>query len=148
VGHLAQRQSHLTQCRLTNTLRRSAKQRVVMPIERTLSDVQAFLPIAPREYLVLFALAEGPAHGYAILKAIESGSGSVPVDPANLYRSLRKLTRDRLVVEAAPVERDTAVVPRRLYRLTPLGRRVLGAEAKRLTGLVDAARARRLVSST
>jgi PadR family transcriptional regulator PadR len=119
-----------------------------MPAERTVSDAQSFLPIAPREYLVLFALAEGPAHGYAILKAIESGSGGVPFDPANLYRSLRKLTRDGLVIEAASLERHSAGAPRRQYRLTPLGRRVLAAEAKRLTWLADAARARRLVSST
>jgi DNA-binding PadR family transcriptional regulator len=111
-----------------------------------LADVQAFLPLPPRDYLVLFALADGPAHGYGILKVIESGSGGVPFDPANLYRSLRKLTRDGLVVEAAGREPDTAGAPRRRYRLTTLGRRVLTAEAERMTWLADAARSRRLVS--
>jgi DNA-binding PadR family transcriptional regulator len=70
----------------------------------------------------------------------------VPFDPANLYRSLRKLTRDGLVVEAAGREPDTAGAPRRRYRLTTLGRRVLTAEAERMTWLADAARSRRLVS--
>src|SRR3970040_491211 len=83
---------------------------------RIAADVQAFLPLPPRDYLVLFALAGGPAHGYGILKAIESGSGGVPFDPANLYRSLRKLTRDGLVIEAAGREPDSAGAPRRRYR--------------------------------
>ena len=117
-----------------------------MPPAVTLADVQAFLPLPPRDYLVLFALAEGPGHGYAILKTIESSSGGVSFDPANLYRSLRKLSRDGLVVEAVARERDTPGAPRRSYRLTPLGRRVLAAEASRLASLTDAARALKLVS--
>jgi DNA-binding PadR family transcriptional regulator len=117
-----------------------------MPASPTVADVQALLPLPPRDYLVLFALADGAVHGYGILKAIESGSGGVPFDPANLYRSLRKLTRDGLVVEAAGRERGEAGGPGRRYRLTPLGRRVLIAEARRLASLADAARARHLVS--
>jgi DNA-binding PadR family transcriptional regulator len=119
-----------------------------MSLSRSAPDVQAFLPLAPRDYLVLFALAEGPAHGYGILKSIESGSGGVPFDPANLYRSLRKLTRDALVVEAGGSEADSSGPPKRRYRLTRLGQHVLAAEAKRLASLTDAARARRLVSPT
>jgi DNA-binding PadR family transcriptional regulator len=110
------------------------------------SDVQAFLPLAPRDYLVLFALAERPGHGYAILKEIERSSGGVVFDPANLYRSLRKLTRDGLVAELQGRQRRTPGAPRRLYGLTALGRRVLEAEATRLSRLADAARALRLVS--
>ncbi len=103
----------------------------------SVEQVHALLPLPPRDYLVLFALAEGPDHGYAILKAIESGSGGVPFDPANLYRSLRKLTRDGLVIETPERARDTPGAPRRRYTLTPLGRRVLAAEATRLASLAD-----------
>ena len=117
-----------------------------MPSSSTIADVQAFLPLPPRDYLVLFALAERPGHGYAILKTIEASSGGVPFDPANLYRSLRKLTRDGLVMESPGGERDTHGAPRRRYSLTALGRRVLTAEATRLARLADAARALRLVS--
>lgn len=109
-------------------------------------DIQTFLPLAPREYLVLLALAEGPAHGYAILKTIESASGGLPFDPANLYRSLRKLTRDGMVAEAPDRAGDTQGAPRRQYSLTPTGRQVLRAESTRLARLADAARALRLVS--
>jgi DNA-binding PadR family transcriptional regulator len=117
-----------------------------MPSPSAAIEVQAYLPLSPRDYLVLLALVDGPAHGYGILKAIESGSGGVPFDPANLYRSLRKLSRDGLVLEAAVRERHTAGGPGRRYRLTSLGRRVLTAEAQRLAWLTDAARARHLVS--
>jgi len=119
-----------------------------VPAHPEAADVHALLPLPPRDYLILFSLAGGPVHGHGILKAIESGSGGVPFDPANLYRSLRKLERDGLVIEAAGRERDPAGPPRRLYRLTRLGRGVLVAEADRLVRLAHAARARHLVSST
>jgi DNA-binding PadR family transcriptional regulator len=118
---------------------------MTVPSDR--ARVQGLLPLAPRDYLILFALDAGALHGHAILKAIEAESGGVPFDPANLYRSLRKLERDELVEETAHDRGDTKGPPRRCYRLTRLGRTVLGAEADRLARLTDAARARRLVSS-
>jgi PadR family transcriptional regulator, regulatory protein PadR len=118
-----------------------------MPADETAAQVASRLPLPPRDYLILFALVDGPRHGHGILKLIEAGSAGVLFDPANLYRSLRKLNRDGFVVEApdhAPVSRPI----RRRYRLTKLGRAVLTAEARRLTTLADAARARRLVSAS
>jgi DNA-binding PadR family transcriptional regulator len=115
--------------------------------ETTAARVASRLPLPPRDYLILFALVDGPRHGHGILKAVEAGSAGVLLDPANLYRSLRKLERDGSVLEAT--DRTAAVIgpPRRCYRLTSLGRAVLTAEARRLTTLADAARARRLVSA-
>lgn len=118
-----------------------------MPTEKTNPDVDELLPLHPRDYLILFSLADGRLHGYGILKAIEEQAGSVLFDPANLYRSLRKLERDGQVEEAeGPADDDDR--RRRYYRLTPLGRRVLVAEAERLIRLADAARARDLVAGT
>jgi PadR family transcriptional regulator, regulatory protein PadR len=117
-----------------------------MPVYETAARVAFLLPLQPRDYLILFALVDGPRHGHGILKSVESGSAGVLFDPANLYRSLRKLDRDGFVVEAtdhAPVSGPI----RRRYRLTKLGRAVLTAEARRLATLADAARARRLVSA-
>ena len=49
-------------------------------------------PLAPRDLLVLAVLAEGPQHGYGIIKAVEERSSQdVLLDPANLYRSLRRM---------------------------------------------------------
>src|SRR5579863_127549 len=115
-----------------------------MPADQTATRIASLLPLLPRDYLILFALVDGPRHGHGILKSVEAGSAGVLFDPANLYRSLRKLHRDGLLIEAtdrAPVSRPI----RRRYKLTPLGRAVVTAEAHRLATLADAARARRLV---
>jgi DNA-binding PadR family transcriptional regulator len=111
----------------------------------TAADVAAHLPLAPRDYLILFALTESARHGHGILKSVESQSDHVPFDPANLYRSLQKLQRHGLIAETDDDE-PAAGPPRRCYELTRLGRAVLTAEAHRLTRLADLARARRLVA--
>ena len=113
----------------------------------TAAHVASLLPLQPRDYLILFALVGGPLHGHGILKSLESESGGVLFDPANLYRSLRKLDRDGLVVETSGDGTDAAGPTRRFYRLTNLGRAVVTAEAERLARLADSARARKLVST-
>lgn len=109
------------------------------------ADVSAHLPLPPRDYLILFALAESARHGHGILKSVEAHSGDVPFDPANMYRSLQKLERNRLIAETDDDD-PPAGPPRKCYALTRLGRAVLTAEAGRLTRLADLARARRLVA--
>jgi DNA-binding PadR family transcriptional regulator len=103
--------------------------------------LETLLPLQPRDYLILFALAEGPLHGHGILKAVEEESGGVTLDPANLYRSLKRLQRDELIARAS-VAGDSR---RQNFELTGLGREALTAEANRLVLLADAARARNLV---
>lgn len=108
------------------------------------------LPLNPRDFLILFALVEGERHGYAILKQVEGeSSGQVRLDPANLYRSLRRLMKEGLVTEsekrAAP---DLDDERRRYYALSELGASVVVAEAVRLSRLMDAARARNLIPET
>ena len=116
-----------------------------MPPASMNSRISALLPLAPRDYLILFALVDGPRHGHGMLKSIETESHGVLLDPANLYRSLRKLERDELVSETRDSGTDTEGPARRFYKLTKLGRDVLAAEAERLAHLTDAARARKLV---
>jgi len=107
-------------------------------------DLQQFLPLQPRDYLLLFALSGGPRHGYGLIKDVERDTaGEVTIDPANLYRSIKRLTKDGLVAEAdAP---DDAGERRRYYRITPLGTRVVRAEAARLAELASLAKARKLI---
>src|SRR5262245_2269040 len=81
----------------------------------------SLLPLAPRDYLILFALVDGPLHGHGLLKRLETEANGVPFDPANLYRSLRKLERDALIVEAAAAAEGQGP-PRRAYRLPRPGR--------------------------
>ena len=102
------------------------------------------LPLAARDFLILLALVEGGGHGYAILQSIaEESDGAVRMDPANLYRSLRRLAREGLVVEHDPDE-----TRRRRYELTPAGIDVVASEAGRLERLVSVARNKKLLSAT
>ena len=105
-------------------------------------DPEGFLPLHPFEFRILLALAEGPAHGYPIIKVIEERDGSWKrVLPANLYRRLRGM-RDRGLVEEveAPEGAPDDDRPRRTFALSELGRRVAVAEARRLDALVTDAR--------
>jgi DNA-binding PadR family transcriptional regulator len=111
------------------------------------TDIQAFLPLQPRDYLMLFALSAGPRHGYGLIKDVEADTaGAVTIDPANLYRSIKRLTKDGMVAEAdAPSVEDRGDERRRYYRITPLGQRVVRAEAARLADLANLARERKLI---
>jgi len=105
-------------------------------------DPNHHIPLSPRDFLILLVLAEEPLHGYGILKAIEARVGDdVSLDPANLYRSLKRLRRDEIVdVTEAPDDVDTPVEQRRYFALTETGRAVVAAEAHRLEKLTAVAR--------
>ena len=98
---------------------------------------RAVVPLAPRDLLVLAVLSDGPLHGYGIVKAVESRSAQgVLLDPANLYRMLRRMSRDGWVEEVeSPAEGR-----RRTFDLTGTGREVLGAEIRRLDRLLSQVR--------
>jgi DNA-binding PadR family transcriptional regulator len=110
---------------------------------------QGFLPLNPRSLMVLLGLAEGRAHGYEIKKRAEERSrGKVNLDAGALYRTLAQFLADGLIEEVPQDPGEEAVdARRRYYRLTSLGKDVLGAEVARLAELVDFARARELVES-
>ncbi len=105
-----------------------------------------FIPLNPRDYLVLFSLTAEERHGYGIVKEVENHSaGSVRMDPSNLYRSLKRLINNGLVEESEPLSDENSDERRRFYSLTSLGRDVVSAEAHRLSRLTDAARASDLI---
>ncbi|MFG1661325.1 PadR family transcriptional regulator, partial [Micromonospora chersina] len=82
-------------------------------------------------FLVLTVLAEGPRHGYGIMKAVEQVSrGAITVRPGALYAALDRLTVEGLI-EVASEEAIPGGRARRYYRLTPLGANRLGSEAER-----------------
>lgn len=99
-------------------------------------DPADHLPLAPRDLLILAVLAEGPSHGYGLIKAVETRSESgVLLDPANLYRVLRRM-RDLGWIEEAEGSGDR----RRVHRITAEGRALLAAELGRLERLLGQAR--------
>jgi DNA-binding PadR family transcriptional regulator len=95
-------------------------------------DVSRYLPLAPRDLLILAVMAEGPIHGYGLIKAVEERSqAGVLLDPANLYRVLRRMKDHRWIRVAAD-----GSARRRSYAITALGRSVLAAELARLEELL------------
>jgi len=86
-----------------------------------------------RQYDLLRALVDGEErHGYALLGALRALPGGAPLGPTTLYRSIRYLLMDGLIVEAAPRADPTLDDrPRDYYRITPQG-----AEALRTPGRV------------
>lgn len=99
-------------------------------------DVTDHLPLAPRDLLILAVLAEAPLHGYGLIKAVEERSSSgVLLDPANLYRVLRRMRALGWIEET-----DDEGERRRTHRITTAGRSVLAAEVGRLERLLDQAR--------
>lgn len=99
-------------------------------------DVQDHLPLAPRDLLILVVLAEGPSHGYGLIKEVEERSESgVLLDPANLYRVLRRMRELGWIEEA-----DSDHARRRVHRIADRGRALLSAELARLERLLAQAR--------
>jgi DNA-binding PadR family transcriptional regulator len=84
---------------------------------------------------ILIALAERDLHGYAIMQDVsERTGGKMRLGPGTLYGSIKRLLEQGLILE---LENDAR---RRYYRLTPLGRKAVKAEAARLVELVNQAR--------
>lgn len=98
--------------------------------------------LSPQVFHILLALADGPAHGYAIMQMVEDETdGTIRLGPGTLYGAIRRLRADGLIEETAGDAGDV----RRCYRLTRRGRGVMQSEARRLERLVEAARARHLL---
>jgi DNA-binding PadR family transcriptional regulator len=105
-----------------------------------MTGVRELLPLRPSDIYILLVLADGPRHGYGIMKEVERESaGEVRLEVGSLYRLLGRLLAEGLLEEDEGGER------RRYYRLSRLGRRVLKAEAVRLAGLVNLVRIRKLL---
>jgi DNA-binding PadR family transcriptional regulator len=104
-------------------------------------------PLNPRDYLILLSLSEGPRHGYGLLKDVARlTDNEVRFDPANLYRSLKRMIKQGLVSEtAAPEPNSDEDERRRYYAVTEAGAGRVQAEAVRLDRLTRVARERRLI---
>lgn len=108
---------------------------------------QELLPLTPAVFHILLALSGGARHGYAIMKDVEAlTGGQMVMGPGTLYGTIKRLLQAGLIEETeAPPGDELDDRPRRFYKLTNHGRRLLQAEAARLEKLVQAARARQLL---
>ena len=103
------------------------------------------LPLSEPVFEILLALADGPLHGYAIMREVEERTGGrVRLGPGTLYGAIRRL-REQGVLEETEVVGDEGDERRRSYRLTGFGREVAVGEAERLRRLLEAARGKRLL---
>ena len=110
-------------------------------------DPAGMLPLTPAVFHILLALAEGERHGYAIMREVaDSTGGQIKMGPGTLYGTIKRLLAAGLVKESA--ERPDPGLDderRRYYQLTSPGRRVVTAEAERLSAMVKLAQGKRLL---
>src|SRR5262252_5922016 len=83
-------------------------------------SVESFLPLTPAVFHILVTLADGEAHGYAVMQEVTRRSGGgVRLGPGTLYGAISRLLEDGIIEESEerpdPERDDTR---RRYYRLT------------------------------
>ena len=105
-------------------------------------DPESFLPLPRDTFHILVSLADRERHGYSVMQDVaERTSGALRLSPSSLYAAIKRLLTQGLIAELAerpdPEHDDER---RRYYELTPLGRRVAKAEARRLERLLADAR--------
>jgi len=96
------------------------------------------LPLTHLMYAVLLLLAEKTDHPYELVRRVRERSGGL-IDPGtgSFYSVLARAQQQGMIRESS-AQADTR---RRVYEITPLGRRALAAEAARLASQVKAAHA-------
>ena len=114
-----------------------------MSVETGLADTSPLLPLPPATFHILLAVADGDRHGYGIIQDVAARTGrELKLSAGTLYRSIQRMLEQGLIVETAdrplPELDDER---RRYYRITPFGREVARAEARRMSQLVELARA-------
>jgi DNA-binding PadR family transcriptional regulator len=118
-----------------------------MKPKRIPEDLQPLLPMTPAVFYVLFSLADGEKHGYAIMQESSKLSNrEFRMGPGTLYTTLQRLLGFTLIEEVELAEATTQRESRRrYYRLTSMGRVLLEAELARLDSVVRLARRKKLV---
>jgi DNA-binding PadR family transcriptional regulator len=110
---------------------------------------RAKLHLSPPLYHLLLTLAEGPAHGYALITSVvERTDGRVELGPSSLYYALGRLEDADLIraCSPAPAGDQPHEEQRRYYELTASGRKRLREEMEILSGIMEHARAVGLAS--
>ena len=112
--------------------------------DRSTPSPAAALPLTHVAYHVLLALATENRHGYGIIKYVaERTGGRVELEAGTLYAAIKRMKEEGWVRQAASV--PAADSRRRTYAITAFGRRVLGAEVRRLEAMVALAHEARVL---
>jgi DNA-binding PadR family transcriptional regulator len=102
------------------------------------------LPLTPAVFFILFALADGERHGYAVMQQVEVLSdGKFRMGPGTLYTTIQRLLELALIEETA--NHDQPEGRRRYYKLTAAGRTLWQSEISRMEAVVRLAQQKKLV---
>ena len=106
-----------------------------------MAKADELLPLPLPVFHMLLALSDGERHGYALKREIlKRTNGKLKLASGALYGSINRMLEQGLIEETE--ERPDPHLDderRRYYKITPLGRRVAQAEARRLHALVQLA---------
>jgi DNA-binding PadR family transcriptional regulator len=110
------------------------------------SEVMRLLPLTPAVFFILFALADGDKHGYAIMQeTTKLSEGRFRMGPGTLYTTIQRLLELSLIEEVWDViDGDKRESRRRYYRLTRHGRALLDLEINRMGAVLRLAGEKRL----
>jgi len=112
-------------------------------------ELQRLLPLTPAVFFVLFSLADGEKHGYAIMQQMATLSGGkFRMGPGTLYTTLQRLLYLALIEEVQGAGAGESDTRRRYYRLNGSGKLVLEAEIGRMDSVVRLARRKKLIPGT
>ena len=103
-------------------------------------------PLSSAVFHILLALADGPLHGYGVMKRVEEDAG-LELGPGTIYGSIQRLTQAGWV-QVAPRADDAAGDARRgkRFELTEDGEGALRTEAIRIRRLAGHAVVERLAT--
>ena len=104
-----------------------------------MTDSYRTLPLSTQQFHILLALTDEDRHGYGIIREVaDRTAGAVRLGTGPLYTAIGRLAATGLIEETSRRDRDDE--RRRYYRLTPVGRQALNADASRLEALLEQAR--------
>lgn len=111
----------------------------------TISPEQGkLLPLTPAVFFILFALADGEKHGYAVMQQVSVLSdGKFRMGPGTLYTTIQRLLELSLIEEIT--NHDEPESRRRYYRLTGAGKALLHMEFDSMDSLLRLAHRKKLV---
>jgi DNA-binding PadR family transcriptional regulator len=106
-------------------------------------EVMRLIPLTPAVFFILFALADGEKHGYAIMQqTTKLSDGQFRMGPGTLYTTIQRLLDLFLIEEVW--DNSARESRRRYYRLTRNGRVLLDMEINRLGAVLRLAGEMRL----
>jgi|ERR1700733_11400467 len=102
-------------------------------------DQRKLQPLSPAVFFVLFALADGEKHGYAIMQqTVLLSNGDFRMGPGTLYTTIQRLVELQVIQEIRSADETDS--RRRYYRLTAAGEVLLETELSRMRAVLETAR--------